>query len=163
MKKVISLKVQNLPGVLSHIAGLLASRAYNVDSLTVGRTDDERFSRMTIVVDVDPKKVLQVERQLQKLVTVVQLANLSNVPHVERELALIRVAAEPHERSGVLELTQIFRGSIIDVAPQSLLIELSGNSAKLDAFVEALQPYKIVNFTRSGCIAAPRGDKELKK
>ena len=163
MKKVISIKVQNVPGVLSHIAGLLASRAYNVDSLTVGRTVDSRFSRMTVVVDVDPNKVEQVERQLQKLVTVVKTTNLSNIPHVERELALVRVAADAGERTGVLQLVQIFRGSVIDVAPKSLLVELTGNGNKLDAFLDALKPYKIISLTRSGCIAAPRGDHELER
>lgn len=162
MRNVISVRVQNLPGVLSHVAGMLAARAYNVDSLTVGETEDPRFSRMTIVVDMEPELAAQVKLQLQKLVTVVETENLSEKPHVERELALIRVAATPEERSGVLELTTIFRAKVVDVAANSLLVEISGDSAKLDAFIAALTPYKVVGLTRSGCIAAPRGDVDLK-
>ena len=162
MRNGISVRVQNLPGVLSHVAGMLAARAYNVDSLTVGETEDPRFSRMTIVVDMEPELAAQVKLQLQKLVTVVETENLSEKPHVERELALIRVAATPEERSGVLELTTIFRAKVVDVAANSLLVEITGDSATLDAFIAALTPYKVVGLTRSGCIAAPRGDVDLK-
>ena len=158
MRNVISILVQNASGVLSHVAGLLASRGYNVDSLTVSATEEEGFSRMTIVLDVDDNKVRQVESQLQKLVTVVETVNLSCVDHVERDLALVRVEAERGERSEILELVEIFRAQIVDVAPKSLLIEISGDGAKIDAFIKALAPYKIVGLTRSGCIAAPRGD-----
>ncbi len=158
MRNVISILVQNASGVLSHVAGLLASRGYNVDSLTVGATEDPRFSRMTIVLNVDKDMIRQVESQLQKLVTVVETVNLSDGAHVERDLALIRVEAERGERRGVLELVEIFRAQVVDVAPKSLLIEISGDGAKLDAFIAALAPYKIVGLTRSGCVAAPRGD-----
>jgi len=160
-RNVISIKVQNVSGVLAHISGLLASRGYNVDSLTVSATNDPRFSRMTIALDVDSESIKQVELQLQKLVTVVETKILSNVARVERELALIRVAVEPEKRSGVLELAQIFRAQIVDVAPKSLLIEISGNAEKLDAFLNVLSAYRIVGLTRSGCIAAPRGDEEV--
>ena len=161
MRNVISIRVQNVPGVLSHVAGLLASRGYNVDSLTVGATDDPKFSRMTIVLECDPKTMMQVERQLTKLVTVVETKNLSDCEHVERDLALIRVAVTTQERSSVLELVEIFRASVIDVGQKSLLIEISGRGSKLDAFIKALAPFKIVSETRSGCIAALRGDVEL--
>jgi acetolactate synthase-1/3 small subunit len=160
MRNVISILVQNASGVLSHVAGLLASRGYNVDSLTVGATEDPRFSRMTIVLNVDKDMMRQVESQLQKLVTVVETVNLSRVEHVERDLALVRVAAERGERSGILELVEIFRAQVVDVAPKSLLIEISGDGAKINAFIKALEPHKIVGLTRSGCIAAPRGDVE---
>lgn len=158
MRNVISILVQNASGVLSHVAGLLASRGYNVDSLTVGATEDPRFSRMTIVLNVDKDMIRQVESQLQKLVTVVETVNLSRVEHVERDLALVRVEAERGERSEILELVEIFRAQIVDVASKSLLVEISGDGAKIDAFINALAPYKIVGLTRSGCIAAPRGD-----
>ncbi len=158
MRNVISILVQNASGVLSHVAGLLASRGYNVDSLTVGATEDPRFSRMTIVLNVDEELVRQVESQLQKLVTVVETVNLSRVEHVERDLALVRVEAERSERREILELVEIFRAQVVDVAPKSLLIEISGDGAKIDAFIETLAPYNIVGLTRSGCIAAPRGD-----
>lgn len=158
MRNVISILVQNASGVLSHVAGLLASRGYNVDSLTVGATEDPRFSRMTIVLNVDKDMIRQVESQLQKLVTVVETVNLSRAEHVERDLALVRVEAERGERSEILELVEIFRAQVVDVAPKSLLIEISGDGAKIDAFIKTLAPYKIVGLTRSGCIAAPRGD-----
>lgn len=149
--------MQNAPGALSHVAGLLSSRGYNIDSLTVGVTDDERFSRMTIVVDCDHEKMKQIELQLQKLVTVVKTQNLADEPHVERELALVCVETDGASRSGVIELTQIFRGSVVDVAETSMLVEIAGNGEKIDAFIRALKPYKIRSVTRSGCIAAPRG------
>lgn len=161
MRNVISILVQNASGVLSHVAGLLASRGYNVDSLTVSATEEEGFSRMTIVLDVDDAdKVRQVESQLQKLVTVVETVNLSCVDHVERDLALVRVEAERGGRREILDLVEIFRAQVVDVAPKSLLIEISGDVAKIDAFIKALAPHKIVGLTRSGCIAAPRGDVE---
>ena len=157
MRNVISIWVQNVPGVLSHVAGLLASRGYNVDSLTVGETDDERFSRMTIVVNADHDVMKQIELQLQKLVTVVKTTNLAEGPRVERELALISVATDFANRSGVFELTEVFRGSVVDVAERSVLLEITGSGDKVDAFIRALKPYKILSVTRSGCIAAPRG------
>ncbi|MBR0224578.1 MAG: acetolactate synthase small subunit [Thermoguttaceae bacterium] len=163
MRNVISIRVQNVPGVLSHVAGMLAARGYNVDSLTVGATEDPSLSRMTIVLDVEPELAEQVSRQLQKLVTVVETQNLSHVAHVERELALVRVEVSAAERSGVVELANIFRAKIIDVAARSVLVEISGVSSKLDAFIVALQPYHIVSLTRSGCISTTRGDYELMK
>ena len=157
MRNVISIWVQNVPGVLSHVAGLLASRGYNVDSLTVGATEDKRFSRMTIVVDCEPDVMKQIELQLQKLVTVVKTTNLAGSPHVERELALISVEADYTHRSGIIELTQIFRGFVVDVSENSILVEVTGAGDKIEAFLKALKPYKLLGVTRSGCIAAPRG------
>lgn len=139
MRNVISVLVQNTSGVLSHVAGLLASRGYNVDSLTVGATEDPRFSRMTIVLNVDKDMIRQVESQLQKLVTVVETVNLSRVEHVERDLALVRVAATPSERREILDLVEIFRAQVVDVAPKSLLVEISGDGAKIDAFIKAVE------------------------
>ncbi|MGI6402073.1 MAG: acetolactate synthase small subunit [Thermoguttaceae bacterium] len=161
MKNIISIRVQNVPGVLSHVSGVLAARGYNVDSLTVGATADPAFSRMTIVLDVEREFADQVASQLQKLVTVVETKNLSLAPHVERELALIRVEITPQQRTEVLELVNIFRAKIVDVSMRSALIEISGDSSKLDAFIVALAPYRIVTLTRSGCIATLRGDSEL--
>ncbi|MGN0930664.1 MAG: acetolactate synthase small subunit [Thermoguttaceae bacterium] len=156
MRNVISIRVQNVPGVLSHVAGLLAARGYNVDSLTVGATEDPTISRMTIVLDVAEDMANQVCSQLQKLVTVVETENLSRVPHVERELALIRVATPKGTRSEIVELTNIFRAGVVDVGVDSVMIEISGRGDKLDAFIKALRPYRILNMTRSGCIAAAR-------
>jgi acetolactate synthase-1/3 small subunit len=126
--------------------------------LTVGATENPRFSRMTIVLNVDKDLVRQIESQLQKLVTVVETVNLSHTEHVERDLALVRVETKEGRRTEILEIVEIFRAQVVDVAPKSLLIEISGEAAKIDAFIKALAPYKIVGLTRSGCIAAPRGD-----
>lgn len=157
MRSVISVLVQNVPGVLSHVAGLLAARGYNVDSLTVGETENPAFSRMTIVLDVETKELVsQVERQLEKLVTVVKTVNLSEVEHVERDLALIRVEAPKEKRTEILQLTQIFRGSIVDVGENATLIEISGKQSKIDAFIDALEPIGKIALARSGCIAMPR-------
>ena len=158
MRNVISIRVPNVPGVLSHGSGILASRAYNVDSLTVGATEDPTISRMTIALDVDADLAEQVRAQLQKIVTVVEAQNLSSVEHVERELALIRVETNtPQQRSEVFELTNIFRAKIVDVSPRSVLVEISGQSGKINAFLKTLHPYRF-EMTRSGCIAAPRAD-----
>lgn len=159
MRNVVSIWVQNVPGVLSHVSGMLAARGYNVDSLTVGATEDKRFSRMTIVVDCDQDVMNQVEVQLQKLVTVVKTTNLTAAPHVERELALVSVEADYTTRSGVIELVEVFRGSVLDVSEKSLLVEVTGPGEKIDAFIGALKPYRILGVTRSGCIAAPRGER----
>ena len=156
MRNVISIRVQNVPGVLSHVAGLLAARGYNVDSLTVGATEDPTISRMTIVLDVAKDMADQVCSQLQKLVTVVETKNLSYVPRVERELALICVATPKGTRSEVVELTNIFRAGIGDVGIDSVMIEISGSGDKLAAFIKALRPYRILSMTRSGCIASER-------
>ena len=163
MRNVFSLCVQNVPGVLSHVAGMLAARGYNVDSLTGCAAENPALSNMTIVLEVDPRVADQVGSQLQKLVTAVETHNLSRVPHIERELALIRVEVAPSERTGVVELTNIFRAKIVDVAPMSLLVEISGEGSKIDAFVAALHPCKIVSLTRSGSIATPRGDQPKKE
>ena len=122
MRNVFSLCVQNVPGVLSHVAGMLAARGYKVDSLTVCAAEDPTLSNMTIVLDVDPKVADQVGSQLQKLVTAVETHNLSRVPHIERELALIRVEVAPSERTVVVELTNIFRAKIVDVDDDYRLI-----------------------------------------
>lgn len=156
MRNVISILVQNVPGVLSHVSGLLAARGYNVDSLTVGKTENPAFSRMTIVLDVDREASSQVERQLQKLVTVVTTENLSNAEHVERELALIRVRSPKETRSEILEYVQIFRAAVVDVGAGTLLIEISGKKSKIDAFIDVLKPIGILCLTRSGCIATAR-------
>ena len=156
MRSVISALVQNVPGVLSHVAGLLAARGYNVDSLTVGATENPAFSRMTVVLSVEKDVARQVELQLQKLVTVVSTEDLTDVEHVERELALIRVDAPKEKRSEILELVQIFRCAVVDVSSKSLLIEISGKENKIAAFIDMLKPYNISSLARSGCIATPR-------
>ena len=156
MRHVLSALVQNVPGVLSHIAGMLASRGYNIDSLAVGETEDPRLSRMTFVV-VGDDILEQVRKQLEKIVTVVRVDDISSQDYVERDLVLMKVASPEGRRSEIRELTDIFRGRIVDVAPEMVMIEISGQERKIESFIELMRPFGIVELVRSGRIAMVRG------
>jgi acetolactate synthase-1/3 small subunit len=156
MRHVISALVQNVPGVLSHISGMLASRGYNIDSLAVGETEDSQLSRMTYVVVGDEKVREQVLKQLRKIITVVRAEDLTDKSHVERDLMLIKVEALPGARSKVLEMVNIFRAKVVDVSDTSMMIEVSGNESKLAGFVDTMRPFGIIELVRSGIIAMPR-------
>ena len=157
MRHVLSALVQNVPGVLSHISGMLASRGYNIDSLAVGETEDPRLSRMTFVVVGDDHVLEQVRKQLEKIVTVVQVEDVSAEDHVERDLMLMKVATGNGSRSEISELVDIFRGRIVDVAPDMLMIEISGQERKIEAFIEMMRPFGIIELVRTGRIAMLRG------
>ena len=157
MRHVLSALVQNVPGVLSNISGMLASRGYNIDSLAVGETEDPQLSRMTFVVVGDDSVLEQVRKQLEKIVTVVRVDDVSGQDHVERDLMLLKVAAPPGRRSEIRELTDIFRGRIVDVAPQMVMIEISGQERKIEAFIEMMRPFGIIELVRTGRIAIVRG------
>ncbi len=157
MRHVLSALVQNVPGVLSHISGMLASRGYNIDSLAVGETEDPHLSRMTFVVVGDDNILEQVRKQLEKIVTVVRVDDISSQDHVERDLMLVKVAAPAGRRSEIRELSDIFRGRIVDVAPEMVMIELSGEEQKLEAFIEMVRPFGIIELVRTGRIAMVRG------
>jgi acetolactate synthase-1/3 small subunit len=157
MRHVITALVQNEPGVLAHVAGMFAARGFNIDSLVVGRTDDERFSRMTIVVVGDDRTLEQVRKQLGKIVTVVRVRDFKDIDYVERDLMLVRVSAPSERRAEIVELTSLFRGRVVDVARQSLTVELSGPEAKLEAFIDLVRPYGIRELARTGVIAMQRG------
>ena len=158
MRHVLSALVQNVPGVLAHISGMLASRGYNIDSLAVGETEDPHLSRMTFVVMGDNRILDQVRKQLEKIVTVVQVHDVSAQDHVERDLMLIKVkAANGGIRSEVKELTEIFRGRIVDVSPDDVMIEISGQERKIEAFIESVRKFGILELVRSGRIAMTRG------
>ncbi len=156
MKHLISALVQNVPGVLSHVAGMLAARGYNIDSLAVGETENPRFSRMTFVVVGDSDVLEQVRAQLAKLVTVVEVLDLSARDYVERDLMLIRVRTTQKTQSSILELAQIFRANVLDVTPDYLMIEVSGKESKVEAFIDVMRPFDIVELVRTGRIALPR-------
>lgn len=160
MRHVLSAVVQNVPGVLSHISGMLASRGYNIDSLAVGETEDPHLSRMTFVVVGDDSVLEQVRKQLEKIVTVVHVVDISAQNHVERDLMLLKVKAPPGRRSEILELTDIFRGRIVDVAPEMVMIEISGQEKKIEAFIEMIRPFGIIELARTGRIAMVRGGKQ---
>ena len=160
MRHVLSALVQNVPGVLSHISGMLASRGYNIDSLAVGETEDPRLSRMTFVVVGDDSILEQVRKQLEKIVTVVRVDDVSARDHVERDLMLIKVAAPHGKLSEIRELVEIFRAQIVDVSPEMVMIELSGKERKIEAFIELMRPFGIVELVRSGRIAMVRGQNQ---
>ena len=157
MRHVLSALVQNVPGVLSHISGMLASRGYNIDSLVVGETENPKLSRMTFVVVGDDNVLEQVRKQLEKIVTVVRVEDVSSQDHVERDLMLIKVVSPPGKRSEIRELTEVFRGRIVDVAPDMLMIEIAGQERKIEAFIELMRPFGIVEMARTGRIAMVRG------
>lgn len=157
MHHVLSALVQNVPGVLSHISGMLASRGYNIDSLAVGETEDTQLSRMTFVVVGDDSVLEQVRKQLAKIVTVVRVDDVGSEDHVERDLMLIKVAAAAGRRAEISQLTEIFRGRIVDVAPESMIIEIAGQEGKIEAFIEMVRPLGIIELVRTGRIAMVRG------
>lgn len=158
MRHVLSALVQNVPGVLAHISGMLASRGYNIDSLAVGETEDPNLSRMTVVLVGNDAVLEQVRKQLEKIVTVVRVDDVSASDHVERDLMLIKVRAEPGpSRSEIRELVSIFRGRIVDVGRDQVMIEISGQERKLEAFIELMRPFGIVELARTGRIALVRG------
>jgi acetolactate synthase-1/3 small subunit len=157
MRHVLSAVVQNVPGVLSHISGMLASRGYNIDSLAVGETEDPNLSRMTFVVVGDDRVLEQVRKQLEKIVTVVRVVDVSSRNYVERDLMLLKVKAPPGgQRSEIRELVEIFRGKIVDVGADELMIEISGRENKIEAFIERMRGYGITELVRSGRIAMVR-------
>jgi acetolactate synthase-1/3 small subunit len=159
MRHVLSALVQNVPGVLAHISGMLASRGYNIDSLAVGETEDPHLSRMTFVVVGDDRVLEQARKQLEKIVTVVHVDDVSSQNHVERDLMLIKVKASPANiRSEIRELVEIFRGNIVDVGAETLMIEISGREQKIEAFIDRMRPYGIVELVRTGRIAMVRSD-----
>lgn len=156
-RHVLSALVQNVPGVLAHISGMLASRGYNIDSLAVGETENPHLSRMTFVVVGDARILEQVRKQLEKIVTVVRVLDVSSRDFVERDLLLLKVkAAAGPKRAEIRELVEIFRGKIVDVGPEEVMIEISGRENKVQAFIERIRPYGISELVRTGRIAMIR-------
>lgn len=155
-KKVLSVLVDNTSGVLNRVAGLFSRRAYNIDSLTVGETENPKYSRMTIVVRGDDEILEQIEKQISRLEDVIRVEALGEAS-VCRELILVKVAATPAERQQVAAVADIFRANIVDVAPESLMIELTGNQDKLQAFISLLDGYKILELVRTGITGLARG------
>jgi acetolactate synthase-1/3 small subunit len=146
----------NQPGVLAHISGMLASRAFNIESLAVGETEDSKFSRMTFVVSGDDKVLDQVRKQLEKIITVVKVADYKNQEIVERDLMLIKVQTNQATRSEVLELVEVFRAKVVDIDLAHVMIEISGTENKLNAFVDLMRSFSILELVRTGRIALSR-------
>ena len=157
MKHIICALVENKSGVLSQIAGLFSSRGFNIDSLTVGRTDDPKVSRMTIVSSGDDAILEQIRKQLEKLIPVIKVSDFSGMQYVERDLMLLKVNAPATKRAEIIELVSIFRARVVDVGPRELMIEVSGPEAKLEAMSDLLRSYGIKELVRSGVVAMLRG------
>ncbi len=156
MKHVLSALVMNQPGVLAHISGMLASRNYNIDSLAVGATETPEFSRITFVVNGNEKTLEQVRKQLDKIVTVVQVQDFSGEDFVERDLMLMKVSSGEGRRSEIREIVDIFRGRIVDVGASHVMIEISGRENKIEAFIERMREFGILEMVRTGRIALLR-------
>ena len=162
MRHIISLLMENEPGALSRVAGLFSARGYNIESLTVAPTEDPSLSRMTIVTSGSDDVIEQINKQLNKLVDVVKVVDLTDGDHIERELMLVKVRSSGKEREEMKRMADIFRGRIIDVTDKSYTIELTGTGAKLDAFIQALEQGTILETVRTGASGIGRGERILK-
>ena len=160
-RHVLSVLVSNHSGVLSRVAGLFSRRGYNIDSLSVAETEKEEVSRMTIVARGDDLVLDQIIKQLNKLHDVLYIKEMGKEESVYRELLLIKVKADDSNRASIIEITDIFRAKIVDVATESLMIEITGDQTKLDAFMNLIEPYGVKEFTRTGLTALQRGNEVI--
>ena len=157
MRHIISILVENEAGALSRISNMFSARAYNIESLTVGHTERAGVSRMTIVMDSDERAVPRIEANLYKLVNVITVENITPKPVVFRDLAMIKVAATEASRGPIMQLVDVFRARVVDVSPDSLIIEITGTEDKIDGLVEMLRPYGVLEMARTGRVAMSRG------
>jgi acetolactate synthase-1/3 small subunit len=160
-KHTLSVLVENKPGILARTAGLFARRGFNIHSLAVGPTEHPDISRMTLVVDVEDLPLEQVTKQLNKLISVIKIVELESTASVQRELLLVKVRADLQTRSHVLETVRLFRAKVVDVAPDAVTIEVTGNPEKLDAFLKVLEPFGIRELVQSGLVAIGRGNRSI--
>ena len=161
MRHVISILMENEAGALSRISGLFTARGYNIESLTVAETQDKTLSRMTLVTCGSDEVVEQIIKQLNKLIDVVKLNDLEEAPHIERELMMVKVKTNPDNREEIKRTAEIFRGKIIDVTPHTYVIEMTGASDKLDAFLSVIEADIIIEVVRSGATGISRGETGL--
>ena len=162
MRMVLSLLVENTSGVLSRVSGLFSRRGYNITSLTVGETADPRFSRMTVVAEGDEQILDQIRKQLGKLIDVVDIKTLRPESSVSRELVMVKVRVADDQRQSVITMANVFRGKIVDVGIDSLIIELTGQQNKLDAFIRLLKDYDILEIARTGITGLSRGSDDVR-
>ena len=161
MRHTISVLVENEFGVLARVAGLFSGRGFNIESLTVAETLEPTVSRITLVTRGDDQVVQQIEKQLNKLISVIKVTDFADSAHVEREMALIKVAADEKSRAEIVNIVDIFRGKIIDVGPQSYIVEVTGGEEKIRAILELLRPLGIKEIVRTGTVAMHRGMRML--
>jgi acetolactate synthase-1/3 small subunit len=157
MRHVLSVLVQNQPGVLAHVSGMFSSRGFNIDSLAVGETENPHLSRISVVVMGDDRDLEQVRKQLEKIVTVVKVLDISREDFVERDLMLIKLDSSPDRLAELKALVDIYRGRIVDVGPEQLMVEIAGQEKKIEAFIDAVRPFGIRELARTGRIALVRG------
>ena len=162
MRHIISILMENEAGALSRVAGLFSARGYNIESLTVAPTEDPSLSRMTLVTRGTDEIIEQITKQLHKLIDVVKLMDMTDGPHIEREMMLVKVRAEGDDRHELKRISDIFRGRIIDVSDETYTVEMTGASDKLDAFLQVLDQDLIIEVVRSGVSGIGRGDRSLK-
>lgn len=162
-KKVFQLLVDNTAGVLSRISGLFSRRGYSIESITAGSTTDSRYTRITIVTSGDDEILEQIEKQLAKLVDVREIKELKPEESVYRELVLVKIKATPTERQSIISVADIFRAKIVDVAAESLIVELTGNQSKIDAFIKLLDGHEILEMARTGIAGLGRGTENIIK
>ncbi|HIZ21569.1 MAG TPA: acetolactate synthase small subunit [Candidatus Blautia faecigallinarum] len=161
-KRILSLLVDNTAGVLSRISGLFSRRGYNIESISAGVTADERFTRITVVCSGDALILEQITKQLAKLVDVRDIKVLEPEDSVSRELVLVKVAAKPEQRQGIISIVDIFRAKVIDVSKDSLVIEMTGTKSKLEAFIDLLDDYEILELARTGITGLSRGTHDVR-
>lgn len=159
MKRTLSVLVNNRSGVLARVSSLFSRRGFNIESLAVGVTDDPTVSRMTIQVIADEATLEQITKQLHKLIDVIKISDITGDERVDRELALIRIGADSSNRSDILQVVGIFRAKIVDVAEKSIIVEVTGDESKIDAFVQLVRPYGLMEIVRTGKISVVRGSK----
>jgi acetolactate synthase I/III small subunit len=160
-KHTLSVLVENRPGILARVAGLFARRGFNIDSLAVGPTEHPDVSRMTVVVDVDELPLEQVTKQLNKLINVIKIVELEPSASVQRELLLVKIRADLQTRSNVLETVRLFRAKVVDVAPDAVSVEVTGNPDKLEAFLKVVEPFGIRELVQSGLVGIGRGSRSI--
>lgn len=164
MKYMLAVLVDNRPGVLTHVAGLISRRAFNIESIAAGYTEEADVTRINVVVSVDDEMELeQVVNQLNKLIDVIKIVNLTRIDSIQRELVMIKVKANPKTRSDIINVVEIFRAKIVDVNRETMVIELTGEQSKIDALCEVLADYEIIEIVRTGAIALSRGPVPAKR
>ncbi|GKT07954.1 acetolactate synthase small subunit [Desulforhabdus sp. TSK] len=159
MKHTLAVLVENSPGVLARVAGLFSRRGFNIESLTVGRTESNDVSRMTIVVEGDDRLIEQVSKQLHKLIDIIKISDISEDEYVDRDLVMIKVTADPSQRVEIMQMAGVFRARVVDLGRKTMTLECTGNEGKINAFEESLRPYGIKELVRTGKVAMLRGSK----